>query len=98
MIYLLWPFSSLFASTNDYLRFAIDWFMEFVALSFNALVVTMIGSLYSGLYLYINGMMTDMKTTICFSAFEASQKARWPIYVNEIDFHNKIIEYAQFLV
>lgn len=60
-------------------------------------VVPLAGSLYSGLCLYINGMVADMKTRISCPASAlhhgADRASRWPIYVQEIDFHNEIIEY-----
>lgn len=50
------------------------------------------GSLYVGMYLYINGMADDL-----FATLKQLDRVKvgdmWQIYVNEIRFHNSIIEY-----
>lgn len=66
------------------------------------LIASMIGSLYLGLCLYISGMTADMKTRLDFSVYGSDQKldknSLWSIYVQEIDFHNEIIEYGFYLL
>lgn len=61
------------------------------------MIIPMVGSLYSGFCLYINGMVADMKTKIAYGAFGSDHKPNganlWAIYVEEINFHNEIIRY-----
>lgn len=84
-------------TNEDYLRFAFDWLIELLAIIPGAIVIVMTGSLYSGLCLYINGMVADMKASIPNSAFDSHLRSNqpveyWSIFVKEIDFHIEIIE------
>lgn len=64
-------------------------------------MVSSSGSSYIGMFLYINGMMSDMKmrlNSMNNNSMEAQQKPsssveKWSIYVREMDFHVEIIGY-----
>lgn len=86
--------SSLLPTSDHYLRFAFDWFIELLAIIMGATMIVMAGSFYSGLCLYISGMVTDIKTTTALAShLRLSQPGGdWSIIVKEIDFHNEIIE------
>lgn len=69
-----------------------DWFNEAFGSIPYCLILLTTGSLYVGMYLYINGMADDLQETLQQLA-EAKQEHMWPTYVDEIRFHNEIIEY-----
>lgn len=60
-------------------------------------VFAAVASLYSGLCLYISGMVTDMRTQLICPVFgsggKVDQTNQRLIYVEEITFHIEIIEY-----
>lgn len=99
------PHSSLIGRDN-YIGFYIDWFIETTGGSVFIAVIILSASIYIGIFLYVNGMTTDMKmrlisieigSTLRPRCRPLSQSEKWWIYVQEIQFHGEIIEYVDVL-
>lgn len=83
-----------------YTGFLFDWLLEALAYSANFIILIATGSIYLGTFLYINAMVKDMQMR--FMSLESDStikphklldsKQVWSIYVQEIEFHNGIIE------
>lgn len=92
--------SSLLGRGN-FIGFYFDWAIDATSSLSNYVVVSSSGSSYIGMFLYINGMMRDMKmrlNSMNNNSMEAQQKPsssveKWSIYVREMDFHVEIIGY-----
>lgn len=74
------------------------WTFELLTVGWCFVIGTTISSFFIGLYLYIDGMVIDMKIKIISTATFASSKSAanktfWTRIVNEMDYHNEIIEY-----
>lgn len=80
---------------TSYIGFFVDWFIE--SISTAALYATFIlsVSIYVGIFLYIDGMVLDMRKRIIslndVSTIRPRQLEKWSIYLTEIQFHNDII-------
>lgn len=84
-----------------YVGFFVDMTIEVIGLVFYFAVIITAGSLFSGLCLYITGMVDDVGLQIALldnnqsNQMNAAERRRArEVYVNEIRFHIKIIEYA----
>lgn len=88
----LFEFSSFFGR-DTYFGFAVDWFLETISIISCFVCFVPVGSLYTGLCLYINGMVLDMKARLTYTAFGSQHRMDlWSVYVKEIAFHIEIIQ------
>lgn len=76
--------------------FYLDWFFQ-INNGFDALVLVLVaGSIFIGMFLYITGMVSDMKMRIATidDDLASQQKNRhfWLLHVREFRFHVEIIE------
>lgn len=85
---------------TTYIGFFIDWLIESSAGMLVDVIVILSASFYIGTFLYINGMVTDMKIRVSSIDAESTLDQRhrltptekWQIYQEEIQFHIAIIE------
>lgn len=81
---------------ETYFGYYVDWSCEALgSFSYNICFIPT-GSLFVGMYLYIDGMADDIQATLK-QLDQAEAECMWSTYVNEIHFHNEIIEYESFL-
>lgn len=80
---------------TTYIGFYVDWALS--AIPSLAYFITFItcGSMYVGAFIYINGMVAEMKMRLksIDSANVTHTLKKWSIYVGEIELHNEIIGY-----
>lgn len=76
-------------SNNVYLVFFVDWLFEAIALVVDFIILNLLASIYTGMFLYINAMKRDMKMR--FDVSLSAKNEAWSIYIEEIKFHNEII-------
>lgn len=99
MKFLMKCLSSLIGRAN-YMGFYIDWLIEVISSASGYAIVIMTASIYIGIFLYINGMVCDMKMRM--KDLESDFTTKMPrhttnhiricsIYVEEIEFHLNII-------
>lgn len=94
---------------GSYIGFFVDWFIQAIACTSDFVVIILNASLFVGICFYINAMVTDMQMRTMPMKKKPnnrgwtleppeslSQKDAWSIYVEEIEFHNEIIEYFTF--
>lgn len=87
------PHPSSWLGRETYFGYYVDWSNElFSAIPYNLSLLS-IGSLYGGVYLYINGMADDLQATLK-QLDQTEVEDMWPHFVDAIRFHNKIIEYG----
>lgn len=77
---------------SSYLGFYIDWLLELIAVAADAVTLAINGSICVGIFLYINGMVDDMKTRISLAAAELHPLNTWAILESEIRLHVEIIK------
>lgn len=76
--------------------FYIDWLIEGIAGIACYTILTISSSIYIGMFLYITGMVKDMKVQIDqdLSPELSKETNKWMIYLQEIKFHAEIIRCA----
>lgn len=94
-------YSSLLGRTT-YIGFFVDWLIQVatVLAAFVAIVLSVVS--YVGLFLYINGMVDDLKMRMgliednsSWTTSSLSQNKLWSTYVQAIDFHVEVLGYAR---
>lgn len=84
---------------TTYIGFSIQWLFNLLATLADCVVIISTASIYIGMFLYINGMKRDLEARLISldndrddldQAMPPTNKI-WPIYIQEIDFHNEII-------
>lgn len=77
-----------------YFGFFADWVTQAASsVLIYPLIISTIASFFVGVCLYVEGMVKDLKKTLmAFHKSNEDQSEMWSIYVNEIRFHNEIIE------
>lgn len=87
---------------TTYIGFLVDWFLDMIFIIANFISFNITASIFVGIFLYINGMVKDMKTRFTsinddFAACRAQQISQsneiWSIYIQEIELHIGIIGY-----
>lgn len=81
--------SSSLIGRTCYLGFYIDWFIELTTGAACVIIIAINGSIYVGIFLYINGMVKDLKMRL---SSELSPVRPWSIYIKEINHHVEIIK------
>lgn len=94
--------SSLLGRTNV-IGFYIDCFIVVGGAMANFTAIFLFGTIHTGIFLYINGMVKDMKMRINAINVDSSEKSHdsmkaWLNYVREIRFHIEIIKYDILVV
>lgn len=92
--------SSLMGRDN-YMGFFVDWSIEVIATTTGYMTVILSALFYIGMYLYIDGMVNDMRMELMPNRPDSFKKPRhpldqrkkWSIYVRQIEFHIEIIGY-----
>lgn len=91
----------------SYVGFFFDWTIEVIGGTADFLTMILSASICVGIAYYINGMVEDMKMRFRSIDGDLTSEPRqsrqphqprvtvqiWPLYVQEIDFHNEIIGY-----
>lgn len=83
----------------NYIGYFVDLFVTLIGSSASFIIISMSVSIYVGIFLYITGMVKDMK--MCIESIDdelkieppSCQTEKWSIYVNGIEFHTEIIGY-----
>lgn len=94
----LWLNSSSFIGRTSYVGFFIDWFIVGVCSAIQIIIITTTGSMYIGIFLYIHGMVEDLKMRILsintdiLSEKGPTKQNTWPFYIEEIDLNVEIIK------
>lgn len=91
--------SSSLIGRSDYLGFFIDWLVECLGTVAEFEMIIVSGSIYVGIFMYIDAMVSDIRMRFKTIADELSVEAKpsldnlrlWSAYVREIDFHIEII-------
>lgn len=86
---------------DNYMGFFVDWSIEVIATTTGYMTVILSALFYIGMYLYINGMVNDMRMELMPNRPDSFKKPRhpldqrknWSIYVRQIEFHIEIIGY-----
>lgn len=102
-------FQSSLLGQSKYIRFYIDWLIELFASGVVLIIIIMSVTIYVGIFLYIVGMVTDMKMRMTSIGSDpakdklvsqskndevyVSRRRIWSIYMEEMEFHIKIIGY-----
>lgn len=89
-------FSSLIGR-ETYFGYYVDCFSEALGATSFTLTLLTTGSLYLGIYLYINGMADDLQATV-EKLDQVEPEDMWATYVEEIRFHNEITGYVIFSI
>lgn len=92
--------SSILGRTT-YVGYYLDWLLALAVSTGGFVIIASSVSIYIGIFLYITGMVTDMKTRIESIEKELRTDQRqalnqirvWTIFVQEIQFHTDIIGY-----
>lgn len=87
----------------SYIGFLIDWTIQLFGTVATYTIVTASASIFIGFFLYITGIVKDMKQRIERNFDIETPKPsdlteKWSIYVQEIRFHNEIIGYATIYI
>lgn len=93
--YLIYFSFSSWLGRQTYFGYYVDWFIEALGSFIYTLSILCTGSIYVGIYLYINGMAEDLHGTLK-RLDQAEAEDLWPTYVEEIRFHSEILEYEPF--
>lgn len=93
-----WLDSSVMGQTT-YIGFFTDWLIESAVISAGLGAITATGSIYFGMFCYINGMVEDVRHRLIPSGATGAhqfldQTKAWPIYVREFEFHVEIARYT----
>lgn len=76
---------------NIYAGFLIDWLIELVGVIWTSFTYVAVESLYTGLCLYIGGMVANMKTKIVQNTSHQPTNIQ-AMLVQALKFHSKITE------
>lgn len=91
----LTPISAIVSNNNNiYIGFFVDWLFEAFAIFLDFIILNLLASIYTGMVLYINAMTRDMKMRVDTNLTDENEA--WSIYVQEVKFHNEILEWVIF--
>lgn len=95
MLFFLENTSSLIGRAS-YVGFYIDWIVEVLGFVADVTIITTTGTIYVGIFLYINGMVEDLKMRVfpidADFIGDIIPVDIWSIYVHEINLHAEIIK------
>lgn len=77
---------------TTYMGFFVDWTLNWLFVVAPFLILNTTSSIYIGIFLYIDGMVKDMKMRLMLSEDEPKE-SKVMSYVQEIEFHIKIVWY-----
>lgn len=75
-----------------YLSFFIGWFNEIISAMSDYTMITSTASFAVGMFIYIDGMINDMKLQMISIEHDPTHSNKWLKFVREIQFHNGIIK------